>query len=119
MKKTLHINGAEIVLESLVQRGGELQFMLNGKPYHFRAGKRPDGTQLLEQMLAEHVMARTAVLVWQSGKDAKRVQLGALEAKLSEGVVVGGAAHGGVAELSPTAPMPGLEHVASIGILDN
>lgn len=107
MSKTLHINEEAVLLDSLTRRGGELSFNINGKSYTFRIGKRPDGTLLLEQEIADGVWQRTAASVWQSGKELKRVQLGALEAKVREQAVSGGG-HSDASQLSPTAPMPGL-----------
>ncbi len=108
MSKTLHINGEAIALEALTRRGGTISFSIGGKSYSFRAGKRPDGTLLLEQEIEEGVYKRIPAAVWQSGKDVKRVQLGALEAKVAQATTSSGSGHAGAAELSPTAPMPGL-----------
>ncbi len=106
MKTTLHISGAPVTLEDVSRKKGELSFSLNGKPYHFRSQRLEDGSFLLECEIASGVWQRMNGSAWQ-GKNTRHVQLGCLEAQISE--LAEGAAHGsGQAELSPRAPMPGL-----------
>lgn len=107
MSKTLHINGQAIEIDALARKGGEISFAIGKKRYRFRSARRPDGTLLLEQEIGEDVWQRIPVSAWPSGKDAVRVQLGAIEATVGEKRATS-AQHGGAGALSPTAPMPGL-----------
>lgn len=107
MSKTLHINGAAVEIDALARKGGEISFAIGKKTYRFRAGRRPDGTLLLEQESAEGVWQRTPVTAWQSGKDGVKVQLSALEAHVAEKVAAAGG-QGSAGALSPSSPMPGL-----------
>lgn len=107
MSITLHIDGKPVTLKEVARKGTSVAFTLGGKDYHFRSFRLPDGSHVLEQETAPGVWQRTTGSIWQAGKDAKRVQLGALEAKVTEPRAA--AAEGTVeGALSPTAPMPGL-----------
>jgi len=116
MSTLLHIDGQEILLDNVQRKGAELTIHYKGVPYHFRAERLPDGTQLLAQEIAEGIWRRTQGHVWQSGKDMKCVQLGALEAKVTSGAKAE-AAHGAGA-LSPLAPMPGLVRQILVAVGD-
>jgi len=107
MSKTLHINGQAVEIDALTRKGGELSFVIGKSTYRFRAGRRPDGTLLLEQEISDGVWSRTPALAWQSGKDGLKVQLGALEAQVAETLSTASAQRGAGA-LSPLSPMPGL-----------
>lgn len=106
MNKTLHINGQEVQLETVSGQGNSLQFTYEGKQYHFRRHILPDGTQLLEQEIAEGVWRRDVLQLWQQGRSTKQIQLGALTASITEQAAVTG--QNNAAALSPVAPMPGL-----------
>lgn len=117
MSRVVHINGAAVELESLVRAGQDVRFTIAGKDYAFRAAKRPDGTVLLEREVAPGVWTRAVVQVARAGKDATRVQVGALEALVSgTKSITGGSA--GAAELSPRAPMPGLVRQVMVAVGD-
>lgn len=106
MNVTLHIDGKPIVLENVVRKGQEVSFTIGKTTYQFRNARLPDGSMLIEQETAPGVWQRFTGSVWQGAK-ARRVQLGAFEASITE--LAADAAHsGGPAPLSPTAPMPGL-----------
>lgn len=107
MNKLLHINTHPVTLEALVQQTGSVQFTLNATAYHFRSHTLPDGTQLLEREISPGIWQRQPVGCWQNGRDGKRVQLGALEATVTEHAAIATAAQHS-APLSPRAPMPGL-----------
>ena len=106
MKMTLHIDGSAVTLETLSRKAQEVSFALNGKTYVFRSARLPDGSFLLERETAPGVWQRLSGQAW-AGKDFKRVQLGALEAKISE-LKAGASAAFSEAALSPAAPMPGV-----------
>jgi biotin carboxyl carrier protein len=116
MSTMLHIDGQEVVLDNVQRKGATLTITYKGVPYHFRAERLPDGTQLLAQEIAEGVWQRTPGHVWQSGKDTKRVQLGALEAKVTTGAKA--EAGQGASALSPLAPMPGLVRQILVAVGD-
>lgn len=106
MKMTLHIDGKPILLENVSRKAQEVSFALNGTIYNFRSQRLPDGSFLLERETAPGVWQRISGQAW-AGKDFKRVQLGALEAKISE-LKAGAAGGNSETALSPTAPMPGV-----------
>lgn len=105
MNVTLHIDGKPVMLEKVARKSGEVSFTLEGKNYHFRSAKLPDGRNLLERETAPGVWQRVSGMAWQI-KDAKRVALGKSEAKIAEQSKKSAA--GAEGALSPTAPMPGL-----------
>ena len=107
MNKVLQINGNAITLEHVEHKVGSVRFELNGKCYHFRAQRTENGATVLEEELAEGVWQATTGGMWQSGKNLKTVQLGALEARISD-TAQGATAISQTAALSPVAPMPGL-----------
>ncbi len=106
MNVTLHIDGKPVTLENVSRAKGELSFSFAGKPYAFRSQYLPDGSTVLELQAAPGVWQRLQVNSWQ-GKGARHVQLGGVEAKISELANTGRQATGEM-ELSPRAPMPGL-----------
>ncbi len=105
MNVTLHIDGKPVTLEKVSRKTQEVSFALNGAIYVFRSARLPDGSFLLEREVKPGVWQRISGQTWQ-GKDFKRVQLGALEAKISE--LKAGTTSSGESALSPTAPMPGV-----------
>lgn len=106
MNRTLYIAGHPVEFSGVMRKANELSFMLSGKTYMFRSQCLPDGSSLLEKEITSGVWQRVHAAVWQTGKE-RRVQVGRLEAKVSELAVETGHA-GGLGELSPPAPMPGL-----------
>lgn len=107
MNVTLHINGKPVTLENVERKQNELRFQLKGKRYAFRSQPTPEGGFVLEQESDSGAWQRSAGAAWASGRSAKRVKLGALEAVISE-MPASGATSTGAAALSPTAPMPGV-----------
>ena len=106
MKLELQIDGLPVTLENVARSAQSVTFELNGKTYSLRSQRLPDGSTLLEQEVSAGVWKRISAASWQL-KDIRRVQLGHVEASISE--VKKGAVHGGgEAALSPVAPMPGL-----------
>jgi len=106
MKLELLMDGSPVTLENVARSAQSLTFERNGKTYSFRSQRLPDGATLLEQEVSAGVWKRMSAASWQV-KDVRRVQLGHVEASISE--VKKGAAHGGgEGVLSPVAPMPGL-----------
>lgn len=105
MKTVLHINNEAVTLEAVERKGKDVRFSLNGKTYHFYGRQLPGGF-VLDEETSGGFMSLSGVIS-NDGKGAKRVQLGALEAKISE-VKAGAAAVSAADALSPTAPMPGL-----------
>lgn len=106
MNLTLHLDGNPVTLEKLTRKAQEVSFTLNGKSHHFRSQKLPGGGYLLEREISPGVWQRLSGDAW-SARDAKRVQLGTWEAKISEQTKAAGHAQG-ESPLSPVAPMPGL-----------
>lgn len=107
MNKTLHINGNEVTLDNIVQQPGSLRFSYKGKPCHFRSRKREDGSFLLEEESASgiwHCVSDGGA--WNGAKAVRNVQIGALEAKISD-TPSPVSAHS-QEPLCPLAPMPGL-----------
>lgn len=101
MKTVLNIAGSEVMLENVSRKGNAVNFTIGKKNYTFSSARLPDGSWLLEQD-----GKRIQGAAW-NAKGFKRVQVGGLEAKVSEPSAAGAdAAVGG--KLSPTAPMPGL-----------
>ncbi len=107
MNKVFQINGNAISLEHVEHKAGSICFELNGKCYHFRAQRTENGAYVLEEELAEGVWQATTGGMWQSGKNLKTVQIGALEARISN-AAHSAAASAQISALSPVAPMPGL-----------
>lgn len=107
MKTTLHIDGKAVALENVVKRAQEVSFTLGKKTYHFRSCRLPDGSYVLEKEMAGGVWQRLKGSSWQGAKNARHVQLGALEARVTE-APKGGAQASAETELSPAAPMPSL-----------
>ncbi len=105
MKTVLHINNEAVALANVERKGRDVRFSLSGKTYHFYGRVIPGGF-VLEEETPGGFTSITGVIS-NDGKGAKRVQLGALEAKISE-IKAGVAAASAAATLSPTAPMPGL-----------
>ncbi|MFW0778135.1 MAG: acetyl-CoA carboxylase biotin carboxyl carrier protein subunit [Rickettsiales bacterium] len=107
MNTTLHIDGTSVTLESLSRKSGEVAFELNGKSYHFRSHHLPDGSFVLEHETSPDIWQRINVSAWRDAKNMCHVQLGGVEAKISEQTAAGsqGSDEGA---LSPTAPMPGV-----------
>jgi len=106
MNTTLYIAGQPVALSDVSRKANEVSFVLSGKSYIFHSIRLPDGSFLLEHETAPGVWQRIPGAAWQAGKE-RRVQLGRLEAKVSELAV--DATHAGEQnELSPSAPMPGL-----------
>jgi biotin carboxyl carrier protein len=106
MNVTLYIGGSPVAFSGVSRRKQEVAFTFNGKSYRFRGSSLPDGSFLLEREISEGIWQRMNGTIWQTGKE-KRVQLGALETKVSE--LAADKAHASdQAELSPNAPMPGL-----------
>ncbi len=97
---TLHVEGNAITLEAVEKKPGEVRFKLNGKAYHFTGQRLVDGSVVLEDGLR-----KLGGTVAATSKGGTRVQLGALEAKVSPALA--GAASSGTVALSPVAPMPG------------
>ena len=107
MKKILQINGAAVTLENVEQKTASLHFDYKGQHYHFRKIRLGDGTFVLEEELAEGVWQAASGGIWQSAKNIRTVQIGALEARISDTPsLVSSQAQ--TAALSPVAPMPGL-----------
>ena len=107
MNVTLHIDGQPVTLENVARKAQEISFVLGGKTYQFRSLSLPDGSFLLEREIAPGVWQRMSGASWQGNKNMRHVQVGALEAKISE-LAKGAAQTSAEAALSPTAPMPGL-----------
>ncbi|MDX2094484.1 MAG: biotin/lipoyl-containing protein [Alphaproteobacteria bacterium] len=105
MNLTLYIDGTEVPLSDMVRHGEVLSFTLQGTAYRFRSARLPDGSMLLEREIRDGIWQRTAGSAWQN-KDVRRVQLGGLEASVTELTRVRGEI--AQAELSPRAPMPGV-----------
>lgn len=101
MKTVLNIASNEVTLENVVRKGSEVSFSIGKKSYAFKAARLPDGSWVLEQG-----SKRTQGAAW-PGKGFKRVQVGGLEAKVSEPSAAG-SSDAGSGRLSPVAPMPGL-----------
>lgn len=108
MQITLQIDGQPVELESLSQRAGVVTFVYEGVTYRFRASYRPDGTAVLEQVISDDMYRCMPVVISLAGKDAMRVQIKGLEAKISRQQTAISGAAGATSALSPTAPMPGL-----------
>lgn len=106
MNTTLYIAGHPVTLSDVTRKANEVSFTLSGKTYTFRSTRLPDGGFLLDHEVTSGVFQRMQGTAWQSGKD-RRVQVGNLEARVSE-LAVGAEQAGGQSELSPSAPMPGL-----------
>ncbi len=106
MNKTLVINGAEVTLESLEQKAGSVHFSYNGKAYAFRSTRAEDGSFVLEEELTPGVWQRDSGGAWKSGKETRTVQVGGLEARITETLAANTGPAAGA--LSPLAPMPGL-----------
>lgn len=116
MSTILHINGKPVTLENVERASGAIRFQLNGQVYHFRAERTPGGGFVLEEEISS-AWRRTPGYVTPGAKGAKRVQLGCLEASISE--TPSGAAHGhGAATLSPLAPMPGVVRQILVAVSD-
>lgn len=107
MNVTLHIDGEAVTLEQVTRKAQALSFTLGKTTYNFRSRRQPDGSMLLEQEMAPGVWQRSVGAVWHAGKDARRVQVGGMEARIAEQVAEAAQA-GAAGALSPTAPMPGL-----------
>lgn len=105
MKTVLHINNEAVTLEAVERKGRDVRFQLNGKTYHFYGRQLPGGFVLEEEIPGG--CASVSGVIANGGKGTKHVQLGALEAKISE-IKAGAVAVSAAAALSPTAPMPGL-----------
>lgn len=107
MSVVLQIDGKPVTLGEVVRKGEEIAFTLNGKIYRFRGERKANGGFVLEEETAPGVWRRVAGNISPSGKGALRVQIGALEANISQALIA--ASHAtAVGALSPTAPMPGL-----------
>ena len=104
MKTILHINDIPVTLEGVQRKPGEVSFSLNGKIYHFKGLRLPDGGTALEEETKQG-LKRIGGDVW-TDKGARRVRFGACEARISE-MKAGASAASGAGALSPTAPMPG------------
>lgn len=106
MNVTLHINGKPMVLEDVERKSGEVRFRLNGKTYHFHAQALQGGVMLKEET-TEGVSKSMQTMISPGNKGAKRIQMGAWEATISEAQT---ASAGGATQnpLSPPAPMPGV-----------
>jgi biotin carboxyl carrier protein len=107
MNKILQFNGKAVSLDKLEQKAGSVQFELNGKRYRVRACRLDNGTCILEEEMAEDVWQVSMGGVWNSGKNIKTVQIGALEARISD-TATAAAASSQSSALSPVAPMPAL-----------
>src|ERR1700722_3356564 len=83
MNVTLHIDGKPVTLEDVTRKAQEIAFTFAGKSYAFRSHRLPAGRFLLEREVAGGVWQRMSASVWQ-GRDARRVQLGAFEANVTE-----------------------------------
>ncbi len=106
MNTILHIDGKPVTLENVTRKAQEVSFTLGGKDYTFRSKKLADGSSILEHEIKPGVWQRLSGAAWQN-KDSKFVQLGSIEAKISEQSKI--AAHGHAeSPLAPTAPMPGV-----------
>jgi acetyl/propionyl-CoA carboxylase alpha subunit len=107
VKVTLHIDGKPVTLENVTRAKGELSFILAGKPYSFRGQCLSDGSAVLERQAAPGIWQRMDTVSWQGKGGVRHVQLGGLEARISE---LTNASKHTVAEasLSPRAPMPGM-----------
>ncbi len=104
MKTILHINNEAVTLETVERKGKDVRFSLNGKIYHFYGRQLPGGFVLEEETPGG--FASVSGVISNDGKGAKRVQLGAIDAKISEARA--GVSASAADALSPTAPMPGL-----------
>lgn len=105
MKMVLHIDGKAVTFENVARKAQEISFELGGKRWHFRSYRLPGGGHVLEQEMAGDVWQRLEGLAWQ-GKLARIVQLGGMEASVSEQAQTSSDA-GVAGALSPRAPMPG------------
>jgi|GEM_PF-754714 len=103
---TLHINDKAIELEAVEKKAGEVRFTLNGKQYHYRSHKLADGSFALEEETAPGQWKRLTGGAWQGGKNIRRIQVGTLDARVSE--ILAGATTSSAGALSPVAPMPGM-----------
>jgi biotin carboxyl carrier protein len=106
MNITLHINGKPVVLENVERKAQEIAFKLAGKTYRFRGHRSSCVDCVLERDIADGIRQRISGISYKT-KGERRVQLGALEAGITE-LPKAALQAAGVAALSPVAPMPGL-----------
>lgn len=117
MSVVLQLNGQPVTLEAVARKGQEIALTLNGKTYRFHGERQTNSGFVLEEETAPGVWRRLTGHVSPSGKGALRVQLGALEATLSQ--MLSTASHTGAAGvLSPLAPMPGLVRQILVAVGD-
>ena len=107
MNKMLHINGQPITLEALTQKPGEATFTIEGIAYHFRGRTLADGTQLLEQKIAQDIWQQIFVSSSAAVKGIVQVEIEGVNSAVSEQIIAG-ASSAESQPLSPRAPMPGL-----------
>lgn len=103
MSIELLINGKKVAVDAIERKKGMVEFTLNGKHYSFHGHRNVDGTFTLEE--GEH---RHRGTIWPVGKGGFKLQLDAMEVKLSPVMAATSGASVGETPLSPTAPMPGL-----------
>ena len=102
----LNINGVEVSVDALSHKCDVLEFTLSGKTYRF-TGKQFGSGFTLDEEVATGQWQRNSGTIWHGAKNAKRIQLGAVEASVLE-PGAGTTATESFQTLSPVAPMPGL-----------
>jgi biotin carboxyl carrier protein len=107
MSQTLLINGQPVSFEVLERKGQSIRFRYNGNVYYFTSQKLGGGGFVLEQETAPGQWQRETVFTSQAGRLGQQVQIGILEAVISEAHAQS-AAQSAQARLSPVAPMPGM-----------
>src|SRR5687768_14672871 len=107
MSASLTINNQSITFEVLERKGQSVRFTLNGREYRFSGQRLPDGVFVLEQETAANSWERCVGYGFSAGKAGYKIQLGMLEAAVSE-TRMQAAGVTAEARLAPVAPMPGM-----------
>jgi acetyl/propionyl-CoA carboxylase alpha subunit len=104
--RSFTIDGAEVALEAVQQRGNQVSFMLQGTEYHFTLHRTASGAVLLEQQTAPGIWRRHAVATRNAGAHHLRIQLDNREVLVQE--IHAHQTTSTPSSRSPHAPMPGL-----------
>ena len=107
MSGLLNIGGQALSFELLERKGGSVRFSYNGKEYCFTGKRLVDGSFMLQQEVAPECFSAISGYASAAGRQGTRLQLGALEAIISEQTAQSEGASA-QARLSPLAPMPGM-----------
>ncbi len=107
MSGVLNIGGHAVDFELLERKGSSVRFSHNGKEYCFTGKRLADGSFILQQETAPESFSAVSGYASAAGRQGTRVQLGALEAIISEQAAQSDGASAQT-RLSPLAPMPGM-----------